>query len=409
MKKTIADLSKTLDLTGKHVLVRVDFNVPLSKSGEITDDTRITAALPTIQFLRERGAKLVLCSHLGQPKGIDESLKLDPVAARLSALLGINVNKLGDCVGDEVTAAAKALGNGEVMLLENLRFHSKETKNGAEFAQALAQSTLAEVYVNDAFGAAHRAHASTEGVAKFIQHRVAGFLMEKELRYLYGAVDSPARPLAAIVGGAKVSSKIAVLESLLNKVDTLVIGGGMAFTFLRAQGLSVGKSLVEEDKIGVAEGVLNAARARGVPILLPTDVVIATEFAANAPSSVVSVDRIPSDAMGLDIGPASIAAFSAALAPCRTVVWNGPMGVFEFPAFAHGTTAVARVLAELSDSGAVTIVGGGDSVAAVGQAGVSQRISHISTGGGASLELLEGKALPGVEALDNATGAANAL
>lgn len=341
---------------------------------------------------------------MGRPKGaVVEGLRLAPVADRLTQLLGgYKVLTASDCVGGEVRSATSSMGDGDVLLLDNLRFHAEETANDPAFVQQLCKDTSAQVYVNEAFGAAHRAHASTAGVAQAINGpAVAGFLMEKELKYLYGAVDSPQRPLAAIVGGAKVSSKIAVLETLVQKVDKLLVGGGMAFTFYRAQGLSTGSSLVEEDKISMAEGILKAAQDAGVEVILPSDAVVAAEFAADAAHHTVAASAIPDGYMGLDMGPQSVAEFGAALSDCRTVIWNGPMGVFEFPAFSEGTFAVANMLAGLTDKGAVTIVGGGDSVAAVVQAGVSDKISHISTGGGASLELLEGKLLPGVEALDD--------
>ena len=397
-KKTVASLTES-DVAGKRVLVRADFNVPLDDSGKITDDTRIRAALPTIKDLTGKGAKVVLCSHMGRPKGeVKESLRLTPVAKRLSELLGQEVTKCDDCVGDAVTSTVNAMANGQVALLENLRFHKEETTNAPDFAQQLAAN--ADLYVNDAFGTAHRAHASTEGVTHYLSPSVAGYLIEKELDYLQNAVDNPQRPLAAIIGGSKVSSKIGVIETLLDKCDKLLIGGGMIFTFYKARGLSVGKSLVEEDKLELAKSLEAKAKEKGVELLLPTDVVVADNFAADANAKTVSINDIPDGWMGLDIGPDSIKVFQDALADCNAVIWNGPMGVFEFDKFAAGTEAIARTLADKSD--AVTIIGGGDSVAAVEKVGVADKMSHISTGGGASLELLEGKTLPGIVALNDA-------
>ncbi len=398
-KKTLANLSAA-DVAGKRVLVRVDFNVPLDKQNNITDDTRIRAALPTIQDLTSKGAKVILCSHLGRPKGVDDALRLTPIAKRLSELLGQNVLKLDDCIGDAVISQVQAMPNGQVALLENVRFYPQEEKNEPEFAKQLA--AVADVYVNDAFGAAHRAHASTEGVTHYLSPSVAGFLIDKELKYLQNAIESPQRPLVAIVGGSKVSSKIGVIDSLLDKVDKLLLGGGMIFTFYKARGLSVGKSLVEEDKLELARSLEAKAKQRGVALLLPTDVVVADAFAPDATAQTVSIEQIPDGWMGLDIGPDSIKTFEAALADCKTVIWNGPMGVFEFDRFAAGTEAIAHSLAKLTPQGACTIIGGGDSVAAVEKVGLASQMSHISTGGGASLELLEGKALPGITALDEA-------
>lgn len=398
-KKTLANLSAT-DLSGKRAFVRVDFNVPVDDAGNITDDTRIRAALPTIQDLVQKGAKVILASHFGRPKGVDEKLRLTPVAKRLSELLGQEVVKTDDCIGDEVAAKVEALQNGQVLLLENVRFYKEEEKNDPEFAKKLAAN--ADLYVNDAFGTAHRAHASTEGVTQFLSPCVAGYLVEKELQYLQRAIESPQRPLAAIIGGSKVSSKIGVIETLLEKCDKLIIGGGMVFTFYKARGLSVGKSLVEEDKLELAKSLEAKAKEKGVTFLLPTDVVVADNFAADANSQTVSIENIPDGWMGLDIGPDSVKLFQEALADCKTVVWNGPMGVFEFDKFAVGTEAIARTLADLSKNGATTIIGGGDSVAAVEKVGLADQMSHISTGGGASLELLEGKVLPGIAALDEA-------
>ncbi len=401
-KQTLANLDAT-QLKGKRVLVRVDFNVPLNSEGAITDDTRIRAALPTIQYLTKAGAKVLLVSHLGRPKGVDESLRLTPVAVRLQELLGTTdhpVQKADDVIGETVAAQVNALAEGQVILLENVRFYKEEEKNVPEFAQKLA--SLADIYVNDAFGTAHRAHASTEGVTHYLPIAVAGFLLDKELQYLKGAIDTPQRPLVAIIGGSKVSSKIGVIEALLEKVDKLILGGGMIFTFYKAQGLAVGKSLVEEDKLELAKTLMAKATERGVSLLLPTDVVIADAFKADANSQTVPVTAIPEGWMGLDIGPDAVATCQAALSDAKTVIWNGPMGVFEFEKFATGTNAIAASLAQLTPQGAITIIGGGDSVAAVEQCGLAEQMSHISTGGGASLELLEGKELPGIVALNDA-------
>jgi phosphoglycerate kinase len=398
-KKTLANLSSS-DLSGKRALVRVDFNVPMDNQGNITDDTRIRAALPTIQDLIQKGAKVILASHFGRPKGVDDKLRLTPVGKRLSELLGQEVIKCDDCIGDEVATKVAAMQNGGVLLLENVRFHPEEEKNEPEFAKQLAAN--ADVYVNDAFGTAHRAHASTEGVTHYLSPSVAGYLMEKELQYLQGAIENPQRPLAAIIGGSKVSSKIGVIETLLDKCDKLLLGGGMIFTFYKARGLNVGKSLVEEDKLELAKSLEAKAKERGVDLLLPTDVIVADKFAADANAQTVSVENIPDDGMGLDIGPDSVKTFQNALKDCKSVIWNGPMGVFEFDQFAKGTEAIAYSLADLTKQGATTIIGGGDSVAAVEKVGVAEQMSHISTGGGASLELLEGKELPGIVALDDA-------
>jgi len=399
-KKTVATLTDA-DVSGKRVLVRADFNVPLNDAGEITDDTRIRAALPTIQDLTGKGAKVVLCSHFGRPKGkVIDSMRLTPVAQRLSELLGQEVVKCDDCVGPEVAAAVNGLQNGQVALLENVRFYAGEEANDPEFAQQLAAN--ADMYVNDAFGTAHRAHASTEGVTKYLSPSVGGFLIEKELEYLQAAIENPQRPLAAIIGGSKVSSKIGVIDTLLDKVDKLLIGGGMIFTFYKARGLNVGKSLVEEDKLALAKSLEAKAKEKGVELLLPTDVVVADNFAADANAQTVSVESIPDGWMGLDIGPDAVKVFQDALKQCKSVIWNGPMGVFEFDKFATGTEAIAHTLAELTPQGVTTIIGGGDSVAAVEKVGVAEQMSHISTGGGASLELLEGKTLPGIAALDDA-------
>jgi len=399
-KKTLANLSKE-DLAGKRVLVRVDFNVPLDANGNITDDTRIRAALPTIQDLIAKDAKVVLASHFGRPKGkVNETMRLKPAALRLGELLGKEVVISQDCVGEAATSAVNSLQNGQVAMLENVRFYAQEEENDPEFAKLLAAN--ADVYVNDAFGTAHRAHASTEGVTKYLSPSVAGYLIEKELNYLQNAIENPQRPLAAIVGGSKVSSKIVVIETLLSKCDKLLIGGGMIFTFYKARGLSVGNSLVEEDQLALASKLEILAKEKGVELLLPTDVVVADKFAADAESKIVSIENIPDGWMGLDIGPDSVKTFQNALKQCKSVIWNGPMGVFEFDKFATGTEAIARTLADLTPQGVITIIGGGDSVAAVEKVGVADKMSHISTGGGASLELLEGKILPGIAALDEA-------
>jgi phosphoglycerate kinase len=388
-KKTVRDIQ----VAGKRVLVRVDFNVPLDAERQITDDTRIQAALPTIQYLREQGAKVILCSHLGRPKGrVVEELRLTPVAKRLSELLGTEVVKTEDCIGKDVERTVAAMKSGDVVLLENLRFHGEETDNDPAFARQLA--ALADVYVDDAFGTAHRAHASTEGVTHFLP-AVAGFLLEKELTFLGDALVAPTRPFVAILGGAKVSDKIGVIENLLPKVDRLILGGGMANTFFKAQGYEVGASLVEEDKVDLARKLLERA---GGKLSLPVDAVVADAFAADAKHKTVPVDGVPADWRILDIGPKSVRKFEKILKEAKTVVWNGPMGVFEFPAFAKGTVAVAKALAGTE---ATTIIGGGDSAAAVEQAGLADQMTHISTGGGASLEFLEGKVLPGVAALQD--------
>ncbi|XP_057948064.1 phosphoglycerate kinase, cytosolic [Malania oleifera] len=398
-KRSVGTL-KEADLKGKRVFVRVDLNVPLDDSLNITDDTRVRAAVPTIKYLMGYGAKVILASHLGRPKGVTPKYSLKPLVRRLSELLGVEVKMANDCIGEEVEKMVAEIPEGGVLLLENVRFYREEEKNDSEFAKKLA--ALAEVYVNDAFGTAHRAHASTEGVAKYLKPAVAGFLMQKELDYLVGAVANPKKPFAAIVGGSKVSSKIGVIESLLEKVDILQLGGGMIFTFYKAQGYSVGSSLVEADKLDLATSLIEKAKSKGVSLMLPTDVVIADKFAADANSKVVPASNILDGWMGLDIGPDSVKTFCEALGTTKTIIWNGPMGVFEFDKFAVGTEAIANKLAELSGKGVTTIIGGGDSVAAVEKVGVAEKMSHISTGGGASLELLEGKQLPGVLALDDA-------
>lgn len=394
-KKTIRDI----DIKGRSVLVRVDFNVPLNDESQITDDTRIKAALPTIQFLLDWGAAVILMSHLGRPKGqVVDKLSLKPVARRLSEFLGREVKLAPDSIGPEVEAAAKALKPGQVLLLENLRFHKEEEQNTPEFASKLA--SIGDLYVNDAFGTAHRAHASTEGVTHTLPG-VSGFLMEKELNFLGSALENPRRPFASIVGGAKVSDKIAVLERLISMVDSLLIGGGMANTFFKAQGYEIGDSLFEESKVDVARELIEQAKKRGLKFILPTDVVIADRFAADATSKVVKPDQVTPGWRILDIGPATVETFKQALSDAQTIVWNGTLGVAEMPAFAKGTNAIVDILIERTQAGATTIIGGGDSAAAVEQAGAAYRMTHVSTGGGASLEFLEGKVLPGVAALQD--------
>lgn len=390
-KKNLHDIS----VAGKKVLVRVDYNVPMDKAGNITDDTRIRATLPTLEFLLNNNAAIIIASHLGRPKGkVAPEFSLKPVAQKLSQLLGgREVQFAPDCVGPEAKKMASVLASGQILMLENLRFHPEEEKNDSEFAKQLAE--LAEIMVNDAFGVSHRAHASVHGITKYIP-AVSGFLMDKELLFLGQAVTNPVRPFVAIIGGAKVSDKIGVIENLLHKVDTLIIGGGMANTFLAAQGYQTGKSLVEADKLELAKELMTVAKNKGVKFLLPEDVVVADKFAADAEKKTVTVDQIPAEWMALDIGSASAAKFAQSLQDAKTVVWNGPMGVFEFDAFAVGTEAVAKAVAA---SGAKSIVGGGDSVAALEKLKLADQISHISTGGGASLEFLEGKELPGVAAL----------
>jgi len=390
-KKTVRDI----DLRNKRVLVRVDFNVPL-KEGKITDDTRITAALPTLRYiLDQKGATLILMSHLGRPKKADKENSLAAVAARLSELLGKKVALAPDCVGPAAEAAVKAMKAGDVVLLENVRFHPEEEKNDPAFARQLA--SLGEVYVNDAFGTAHRAHASTEGVAKILPG-VAGFLMEKEIKFLGGVFENPARPFVAVIGGAKVSTKIAVLEALLPRVTTMIIGGGMSFTFSKSQGHSVGNSLVEDDFLGTAKTFLEKAKKAGVEVLLPVDQKVGAEFKETAKAEPVDGVDVPAGKMAMDIGPKTVALFRDRILKAETVVWNGPMGVFEFPEFSAGTKEIAKAVAECRGT---TVVGGGDSVAAVNQFSLADRITHVSTGGGASLELLEGKQLPGVLALQD--------
>ena len=388
-KKSVEDI----DVSGKKVLVRCDFNVKM-ENGVITSDKRIVASLPTIKYLLDHNAKVILCSHLGRPKGeFKPEFSLAPVAKRLGELLGIEVKMAKDVVGESAKELAASLKEGEVMLLENVRFHAEETKNDPEFSKALA--SLAEIYVNDAFGSAHRAHSSTTGVADYLP-AVCGFLIRKELDYIGGALENPKRPLVAILGGAKVSDKIGVITNLMDKVDTLIVGGGMAYTFFAALGHSVGTSICEEDKIDLAKSMMDLAKEKGVNFLIPLDNVVGKEYDPNTEYMTVDSDDIPDGWMGLDIGPETVKLFSDAIKNAKTVVWNGPMGVFEFEAFAEGTKAVAKALAE---SGAITIVGGGDSAAAVEQLGFADKMTHISTGGGASLEFLEGRELPGVACL----------
>jgi len=394
-KKTIRDI----DVTGRHVLVRVDFNVPLDEQQHITDDTRIKAALPTIRYLLDHGAAVILMSHLGRPKGqVVETLRLAPAARRLGELLGQPVQMAPDCVGPQVERMARVLQAGQVLLLENLRFHKEEEQNDPDFARQLA--ALGKVYVNDAFGSAHRAHASTEGVTRFLPG-VAGFLMEKEINFLGSALEHPKRPFAAIIGGAKVSDKITVLERLIGMVDVLLIGGGMANTFLKAEGYEIGDSLVENEKLDVARDLLARARQRKLALVLPADVVIADRFAADADHKTVSANAVPAGWRILDIGTQTIAAFRERLSDAKTIIWNGTLGVAEMPAFAKGTDALISILAELTKRGATTIIGGGDSAAAVEQVDAADKMTHVSTGGGASLEFLEGRVLPGVAALQD--------
>jgi phosphoglycerate kinase len=403
MEASVSFAKKTvqhLDCAGKRVLMRVDFNVPTA-NGEVTDATRIEAAMPTIRYLLQKGARLVLGSHLGRPKGGPEpKYSMKPVQARLERLLRQGVAWADDCVGPAAEAASRALKNGEVLLLENLRFHPEEEKNDPAFAAALAK--LGDCFVNDAFGTAHRAHASTEGVTKFLRPAVAGFLMQKELDYLGKALEQPARPFVAVLGGSKISGKIDVITALLGKVDRLLIGGAMMFTFNKARGLATGKSLVEDDRVEMAKAVLAQAAERKVELVLPVDCVCSAATDGSAPGTPRAVDALGPDDIGVDIGPETQRLFAEKLRDAKTVVWNGPMGIFEVPAFAAGTMGVAKVLAGLKERGAVTLVGGGDSVAAVQESGLAEKFSHLSTGGGASLEFLEGKVLPGVAALEDA-------
>ena len=389
-KKTVKDI----DLKGKKVLVRCDFNVPMDEQKNITDNTRIVAALPTIKYLIENECSVILCSHLGRPKGeFKPEFSLKPVAKELSRLLNKEVIMANDVIGEDATRKAKDLQPGQVMLLENVRFHREETDNDPEFAKKLAD--MAEIYVNDAFGAAHRAHASTAGVAAYLP-AVSGFLIEKELKFLGNALNNPQRPFVAILGGAKVSDKIGVIDSLLEKVDTLIIGGGMAYTFFKAQGYEVGNSLCELDKLDLAKSLMEKAKEKGVKLMLPVDTKVGKEFKPDTESKTVAWTEIPADWEGFDIGEKTIEMFSEEIRKAKTVVWNGPVGLFEFDQFAIGTNSIAKVLSEID---ATTIIGGGDSAAAVKKAGLEDKMTHISTGGGASLEFLEGKKLPGIECL----------
>ena len=397
-KKTIEDIQ----VKGKKVLVRCDFNVPLDENKHITDENRIKGALPTIKYLRDHGAKVILCSHMGRPKGeFNMKYSLAPVAARLTELLGQEVKLAKDVIGPDAQALAAAMKDGDVILLENVRFHKEEEKNDPEFAKALA--SLAELYVNDAFGTAHRAHASTEGVSHYLHPSVAGYLIGKELSVMGGALEHAEKPFVAILGGAKVADKISVIENLIEKVDTLIIGGGMAYTFLKAKGYEVGKSLLDESRIDYCKDMMAKAEAKGVKILLPVDTVCVNAFPSpiDAPVDTVTVDadQIPADMEGCDIGPKTCELFANTVKAAKTVIWNGPMGVFENPTLAKGTLVVAQALA---DSDAITIVGGGDSAAAITQMGFADKVTHVSTGGGASMEFLEGKTLPGVACLDEA-------
>lgn len=387
-----------LSVAGKRVLVRVDFNVPVNEQGVITDATRIEASLPTITYLRDNNAKVILMSHLGRPKGEkNPKYSLRPVADDLKRRLGDGVRFVDDCIGPNVSEMVTKMNNGEILLLENLRFYKEEEKNDPEFSKKLA--ALGDIYVNDAFGTAHRAHASTEGVTHYIDQCAAGFLVKKEIDYLGKALENPQHPFVAILGGAKISGKIDVIQNLVGKVDTLIIGGGMAYTFFKAQGKEIGKSLLEEDKISMAKQILEDAQAKDTTLLLPVDCVVGNDFANDTERKTVSADEIPADMMAMDIGPETVKVFSEALSDAKTIVWNGPMGVFEFENFAKGTNQIARILAESTRKGAKTVIGGGDSASAIAQAGLSDQMSHISTGGGASLEFLEGKVLPGIKAL----------
>lgn len=405
-KLNVEGLAERVDLNGQNVLMRVDLNVPLSKEDDVTvtDDTRLKAIVPTTKFLLDKGANVILCSHFGRPKGeiieTGKNGRLNPVVPHLKDLLGVDVTKVNDCMGPDVEDAASKLQNGEVLLLENTRFYKGETKNDEELSAGLGK--LANYFVMDAFGTSHRAHSSTAGVTQHMELSAAGFLLDKELRFLKGAVDSPNRPLCAVVGGAKVSTKIPVIESLIDKCDTILLGGGMIFTFYKALGYDIGGSLVEDDIVELAGELLKKAEEKGVNLVLPTDVILADEFSNDANSAIAKVTDISGDWMGLDIGPETLEKFAEEIEKSNTIVFNGPMGVFEMPNFATGTVTVAELMAKATERGAVTIVGGGDSVAAVNQAGLGDKVSHISTGGGASLELLEGKELPGVAALTDA-------
>lgn len=391
-KKTIEDV----EVKGKKVIVRVDFNVPLDENKNITDDNRIVGALPTIKYLVDKGAKTILVSHLGRPKeGFEDKYSMKPTAVRLGELLGKQVIMAKDVIGEDAKAKAAALKDGEVLMLENVRFHKEETKNDPAFAKELAN--MAEIYVNDAFGTAHRAHASTAGLADYLP-AVCGYLIQKEIKFMGKALSNPERPFVAILGGAKVSDKIAVIENLIDKVDSLIVGGGMAYTFFKAKGSSIGTSICEDDKVELAKSLMEKAASKGVQLLLPVDNVVGAGFSNDTERKVVASDAIPDGWMGMDIGPETVKVYSEVIKNAKTVVWNGPMGVFEFANFANGTKEVAKAVAE---SGAVSIIGGGDSAAAVEQLGFADKITHISTGGGASLEFLEGKVLPGIDVLLN--------
>lgn len=391
-KKTIRDIPSC---EGQRVLVRVDFNVPMH-NGTITDDARIRAALPTLQFLKDKGAKIIIMSHFGRPKGSpSDNLRLAPISTRLSELMRSPVTQLTDCIGETVTSAVNAMNNGDIVMLENVRFYNEETQNNSNFAKQLA--SLGDLFVQEAFGTSHRAHASTAGVAAFIP-AYAGFLIEKELEFLDKAISQPQRPLVAIIGGAKVSTKFSVLKNLLNVVDTLIIGGGMTYTFLKAQGLEIGTSLCEDEKLEEAKQFLEDAKTSSTTVILPIDQVVVPEFKEDAPSQIVGNDAIPRDHLGVDIGPKTISLIQDAVKDAGTVLWNGPLGVFEMKPFSKGTFSVADTLA---NSNAITIIGGGDSAAAIAQAGLTDKMTHISTGGGASLEFLEGKVLPGIDILED--------
>ncbi|MEJ2053399.1 MAG: phosphoglycerate kinase [Calditrichaceae bacterium] len=389
-----------LNLKDQKVLIRCDFNVPLDENLNITDDRRIKASLPTIKKVLDSGGAPILCSHLGRPKGqIKEEMRLKPVAEKLNELLGVSVIMAKDCIGQEVLEQKKNLKPGEILLLENLRFHKEETDNDAGFAKQLAEG--ADLYINDAFGTAHRAHASTEGVTHYFDQCAGGYLIEKELKFLGQAIENPNRPLLAILGGAKISGKIDVIENLLNKVDSLIVGGGMAYTFFKSMGYEIGNSLLEEDRIEMAGQIMEKAKAKGVNLMLPVDVKVAKEFDNNAEAKFVDVKNIPSDFMGMDVGPETMKKFEAEALKAKTIVWNGPVGVFEMSNFLQGTKALAEAIAQATSQGAVSIIGGGDSAAAISKFGMDDQFSHISTGGGASLEFLEGKTLPGIAALSD--------
>merc|ERR1719409_765039 len=404
VKKSVEDLGEA-ELKGKTVLIRCDLNVPLNADLEITDETRITASVPTIKYLCDKGASVIACSHLGRPKeGPEDKFSLKPVAKRMGELMGKEIKCAPDCKAtEEVRGIVDGMSDGDVMILENTRFYKGETKNDPVLAESMA--SLADIFVNDAFGTAHRAHSSTEGVTKFLSPSVSGFLLDKELKYLKGAVDAPNRPMAAIIGGAKVSTKIPVIESMLDKVDKLIVGGGMVFTFFKARGYPIGNSLVEDDLLDLVKKLEEQAKEKGVEVILPSDIACGDAFPGKGEEvgfKVVPADGIPDGWLGLDNGPDTTESIKKALSDCKTIIWNGPMGVFESDQFNKGTYEIADYLAELTGKGSTTIIGGGDSVAAVNKSGLSEKMSHISTGGGASLELLEGKVLPGVAALDDA-------